>query len=118
MSSASNTASTSSNFEVLFSAALEKYTKQTGKNLRNHPLASEVDSCDSPDSTLRIFQEQAKAFDEFRRGDTKLFKWLKPVVNVLHALSTNEVLRDSVSHVSLATFISFIPFKLLEPSIS
>ena len=117
-SSASNTASTSSNFEVLFSAALEKYTKQTGKDLRNHPLASEINSCDSPDSTLHLFQEQAKAFDEFRRGDTKLFKWLKPVVNVLHALSTNEVLRDSVSHVSLATFISFIPFKLLEPSTS
>ena len=105
MSSPSNTTFTSSTgtFSTLFNAALEKYTKQTGKDLRNHPLASEIDGCDSPDSILHIFQEQARAFDEFKNGDAKLLRWLRPVVNVLHALSTNEAIRDSISHVSLAT---------------
>ncbi|KAN0111234.1 hypothetical protein V8E52_008714 [Russula decolorans] len=60
---ASNTTSTSSNFEVLFNAALAKYTNQTGNDLRNHPLAIMIDSCDSPDSILDIFQEQARAFE-------------------------------------------------------
>ena len=110
MSSPPNIAFSSSTFEILFNAALEKYTKQTGKDLRNHPLAREIERCDSPDSVLHIFQEQARAFDEFRRGDTKLFRWLRPVVNVLHALSTNEAIRDSVSHVGLATTLLFIPY--------
>ena len=106
MSSVSNPAPavTSSNFETVFNAALDKYTKQTGKDLRNHPLAARIDGCDGPDSILDIFQEQSQAFDEFRESDTKLFKWLRPVVNVLHALSTNAVLSDNTSLVSFATF--------------
>ena len=107
MSSSSNSASssTSSNFETLFNSALENYTKQTGTHLREHPLSSKIDSCNSPDAILDVFQEQAQAFDEFRKGDPKLFKWLRPVVNVLHSLSTNEALRGSVSHVSPVNFL-------------
>jgi fungal STAND N-terminal Goodbye domain len=109
MPPAFNTAYVCSDFEALFNAALAKYTKQTGKDLRNHPLADRIDGCDNPDSILDIFQEQSQAFDEFRNGDTKLFKWLRPVVNVLHALSTNAVLTDRASLVSPAAFSSFIP---------
>ena len=102
MSSSSRTTSTFSNFETLFNAALAKYNKQTGKDLRNHPLAFMIDSCDSSESILEIFEKQSEAFDEFRRGDTKLFKWLRPVVDVLHALSTNSAL-SVASLVSPAT---------------
>ena len=104
MSSNSNTPASSSNFGSLFNAALAKYTKQTGTDLRNHPLSNRIDSCDSPDSILEVFQEQAQAFDQFRRGDTGLFKWLTSVVNVLHALSNNPVLSGSASLVNPATF--------------
>jgi len=85
--------SSTSNFQLIFEAALKDYTKKTGKDLRDldHPLASRLDRCDSPDSILNIFREQAREFDEFRKGDTKLFKWLKPIVEVLHSLSNNEV---------------------------
>lgn len=105
MASSSNTTSTvtSSSFEAVFNVALDQYTKQTGEDLHNHPLASKIDSCDSPDSILDIFQEQAQTFDEFRKGDIKLFKWLRPVVKVLHDLSNNRALSDSASHVSPAT---------------
>jgi hypothetical protein len=97
MSSASNTVFTSSKFESLFNSALVEYTKQTGKDLRNHPLADKIDSCDSTDSILDIFQEQSRAFGRFKDGDTNLFKWLKPVVDVLHALSTNTVFSNTGS---------------------
>src|SRR6267154_915556 len=103
MSSASNTNSTSFNFEAIFNAALTEYTNRTGKDLCNHPHASKIDSCDSPESILDIFQEQAQAFDKFREGDIKLFKCLKPVVGVLHAISTNKAFSDKASHVSPAT---------------
>jgi len=108
MSSTSDAPSTTPIFPAIFEAALKDYTKKTGKDLRVHPFASRIDSCDSPDSILDIFQEQAREFDEFRKGDTNLFKWLNPIVRVLHTLSTNKVLKDSASSVSPATFIIII----------
>ena len=110
MSSPSNTTFSSSVFDTIFNAALEKYTKKTGIDLCNHLLAPRIDRCNGPDAILNIFQEQARAFDEFKNGDAKLLRWLRPVVNVLHALSTNKAIRDSVSHVSLATTLLFISF--------
>ena len=100
MSSASNAFSPLSNFETLFDAALTKYAKRTGQDLRNHPLAAAIDRCESPDSILAIFQAQSQAFDEFRNGDPKLIKWLRPVVNGLHAISTNTVLSAGASFAS------------------
>lgn len=101
MSSAPHIPST---FEALFDAALAKYAKQTGTDLRNHPLANMIDRCDSPDSILVIFEEQAKAFDEFRNGNSKLIKWLSPVVNVLHAISTSAALSAGLGLVSTPEF--------------
>lgn len=95
---------TYTNFETLFDAALAKYTKQTGTDLRNHPLASMIDSCDSPDSILVIFEEQAKAFDEFRSGDSKLIKLLRPVVNGLDAIFASAALSAGVGLVSFPEF--------------
>jgi hypothetical protein len=108
MSSTFNTTPTSSNFQALFNAALTDYTKQTGQDLRDHPLASRIDRCDNPGSILDVFQEQARAFDESRRGDTKLFNWFKSIVKVLHALSTNEVLSEGASSVCSPTFVIII----------
>ena len=109
MSSTPNTTSTASNFQAIFDAALKDYTKKTGKDLSDlhHPLASKLDTCDTPDSIINIFQEQAREFGEFRKGDTKLLKWLKPIVKILHPISTNKVLSDSVSSVNSAAFIIY-----------
>ena len=85
MSSTSNTSTLQSNIKTLFDTALDKYAKRTGQDLCNHPLAAAIDRCGSPDEILAIFQAQSHAFDEFRNGDPKLVKWLRPVVNGLHA---------------------------------
>lgn len=87
-SSTHNTTSTSSNFEDTFNAALVKYANPTGHDLRNHPLASRIHHCDSPDKILAVPQVQAKEFDDFGNDEPKLMKWLKPVVSRLHTLST------------------------------
>jgi len=109
MSSTSNTSSLSSTFETLFEIALAKYTKRTGQDLRNHPLAAAIDRCKSPDDILAIFQAQSRVFDEFRNGDPKLIKWLRPVVNGLHAISTNTVAGAGASIVSLNVFHIALP---------
>jgi hypothetical protein len=101
MSSILNTTSTSSNFETLFEIALSRFTKRTGQDLRNHPLASAIDGCNSPDQILAIFKDQSRAFNEFRKGDPYMLKWLKPIVIGLHDISTNTALMAGVSLVNI-----------------
>jgi len=85
--------------------ALAKYTKQTGKDLRNHPLAFKINQRDSAESILAVFNEQAQEFDEFRNGNSKLIKWLQPIVSGLYTLSNSSALRDGVNHVSPSKFL-------------
>ena len=59
-----------------------------------------IDWCESPDAILAIFQEQSMAFDQFRNGDPKLIKWLAPLVNGLHAISTSALISAGSSLVS------------------
>ena len=93
------TFNTTSTFQAIFEAALKDYAKKTGKDLYDldHPLTSKLDACDSPNSTLDIFREQVREFDESRKDDNKLFEGLKPIVTVIYTLSTNEVLGHSAS---------------------
>jgi hypothetical protein len=107
-SSTLGTSSGSSNFEAIFNAALAKYSEQTNMDLRNHPLASKIEACDSAESVLALFQEQAKAFDEFRNGDPRLIKWLQPVVNGLYTISTSPTITTSVGLVSLSKCFCFL----------
>jgi hypothetical protein len=93
-------APSASSFDAILNAAFAKYANETGNDLRNHPLASEIGSCDSAESILALFQTKAKEFDDFRNSDSKLIKWIQPVVINLHALSTNPFLKTAVNHVS------------------
>jgi hypothetical protein len=101
--SLTHTTSTSSNFQLILDAALDQYTKRTGKDLFKHPLASIIEGCKSPDAILTIFQEQSRAFDEFRNGDPKLGNWLTPIVNRLHTVSTCAVLSAASIGASLVS---------------
>ncbi|KAH8979868.1 hypothetical protein EDB92DRAFT_2107382 [Lactarius akahatsu] len=78
---------TPSDFKSILDAALTEYKKKTGKGLLDHPLATEVQRCDSVDAIKAIFQGQAKAFQRFRDGDQRLMKWISPVVDVLYTFS-------------------------------
>ena len=79
--------------QSLFEAALHNYEEQTGMKLIDHPLARQLETCNSIESITEVLQEQARAFTEFRRDDTKVMKPLKRVVHVVHALSTSFVCR-------------------------
>ena len=37
---------------------------------------------------LKLLEEKAKEFKDFRDGNRKLLNWLNPVVQVVHTLST------------------------------
>jgi hypothetical protein len=83
-----------SRLQALFEAALQDYEKQTGIILAKHPLAEQLQECDSVESVTAVLREQTQAFSEFRRD--KIMKPLKNAVSVLHKLSATADLGQSI----------------------
>ena len=79
--------SSKSRFQEIFQAALKSYQKQTKKDLLTHPLASQLQSCDSTAAILAILHDQVRQFEKNSASDERLTKWLGPTVNVLNAFS-------------------------------
>jgi len=88
--------SPSSTFLVLFDTALQDYEKQTGTKLADHPLAKQLEVCDSVGSITDFLQERTRAFREFRGEDGKLMRSLKRIVHVLYNLSASTVLGEGI----------------------
>jgi hypothetical protein len=101
--------SQSSHFRELFERALQDYEKQTGTALTRHPLAGQLQSCDSVDSVLTILQQQAQAFADFRGSNGKITKSLKSAVSVIHALSSSTILSDVVRMVRCKVLTGVLP---------
>src|ERR1700735_4034386 len=96
------TPSPSSNFQLIFNTALKAYEKHTKRDLLAHPLASQLQTCDSPSSILVVLQGQVDDLDRARKSDERLTKWLNPTVNVLLAFSNT--LGQGVSLVRLKRY--------------
>jgi hypothetical protein len=79
--------SSSSNFQSVFNSALDSYEKTTKCKLLSHPLATQLQSCDSPTAILSVLQDLIQQFDHRRSSDERLTNWLNPTVNVLYAFS-------------------------------
>ena len=77
----------STNFETIFTAALEAYNKKTKKDIASHPLAAQLQSCHSSDAILSVLRAQVQANDQAQSADEKWTKWLDPTVNVVSAFS-------------------------------
>ena len=87
-----STDTTSTSFETVFTAALEEYKKQTKKDLAAHPLAAQLQTCESPSAILNVLRDQVHKSQS--ADNEKLTKWLGPTVNVLYAFSA--ILGDAV----------------------
>ena len=66
-----------------------------------HPLASQLQSCDSASAILSVLQDQVQELDKSRSSDERLTKWMTPTVNVLYAFSA--AISGGVGLVSLDT---------------
>ena len=95
------TSPSSSNFQLIFNDALKLYERHTKKNLLAHPLAAELQDCNSPTKILAVLQQQVQGLDQSLSNDHRWTKWLEPTVNVLYMLS--ETLGEGISLVSLKT---------------
>jgi hypothetical protein len=94
-------AASSSNFQLIINNALKAYEKRTKKDLLAHPLASQLQGCNSPGAILAILQQQVQGLDQSRSSDDRWTKWLDPTVNILYALSAT--LGEGVGLVNLRT---------------
>ena len=94
-----SSSSSSSSFQSVLNAALKAYEKKTKSKLLTHPLASQLEACDSPTAILSVLQTVIQQFDRRRSSDEKLTNWLTPTVNVLFSFSST--LGQSVGLVSL-----------------
>jgi hypothetical protein len=111
----SSTVIPSSNFKVIFDAALANYREHTGVDLSQYPFAEKLQNCQSADAILELLQEKVKEFKDFRNGNHKLINCLRPVVQVLHAFSgvLNDVARLYLptSHHFLTSRVQQVPFQ-------
>ncbi|KAH9012835.1 hypothetical protein EDB83DRAFT_323115 [Lactarius deliciosus] len=87
MSQVPSASNYSTNFEIIFTAALKSYKQQTKRDLTSHPLATRLQSCDSPHAILTMLRAQFETFDQSQSANERWTKWLDPTVNVLYAFS-------------------------------
>ena len=79
--------SSTSSYQLIINNALEAYEKRTRKNLLDHPLASQLQACDSPGDILAVLRQQIHGLDQSRSADERWTKWLDPTIHVLFTLS-------------------------------
>ena len=82
-------------FRSLFESALTEYEKKTGVTLAEHPLAIQLQSCHSIESTTVVLQGQAQAFSKFR-GSDRAINSIKGTLSILTTLSDIATLGDSI----------------------
>jgi hypothetical protein len=98
---------------ALFESALQAYQKTTGITLAEHPLAMQLQSCNSLGSITTVLQDQAQAFSNFRESD-RIMKSIKTIVSILTSLSAAVAFADTLDMVRqrapLACFTSLTGF--------
>jgi len=102
-----------SNFQLLFDSALQDYEKQTGTVLASHPLARDLENCDSAESVTALLQKQAPDPSKSRGDHGKVMTSLKRAVHVLYTLSVSTALGESVGLVCRVVGIHVGYFRFL-----
>ena len=112
---ASSSSSSPSNFQLLIDNALDTYKKRTRNDLRAHPLAAQLQACDSPTAIILLLQQQLEGVDQSQSTDERWTKWLDPTIHVLLTFSQavgtvglvwDPVIRDLYSHFCLAGILT------------
>ena len=99
MSENTPTSTSSSNFRAIIVAGMKAYEKKTKTDLLTHPLATQLQSCNSSSDILAVLHDKVNEFDQSRSHNERLSSWLNPTINVLYAFSAT--LGQGVGLVSL-----------------
>ena len=104
----SHSSASTSNFQLIFDNALNAYKTLTKNDLLTHPLAGQLERCNSASGVLKVLQEQVQELNQSQRRNETWTRWLDPTVKVLHAFS--ETLGKGVTLVcrTLSTCLRFM----------
>ena len=103
MSQVQTTSTSSTTFDTIFTAALKEYKKQTKTDIASHPLATQLQSCDSSSAIIAVLRTQVQTVDQ--ASDERWTKWLDPTVNVLFAFSA-----------TLGSGVGVVSYSYVEPA--
>jgi hypothetical protein len=78
--------SASAHLQSLFESALQDYGVKTGVPLTQHPLAVDLQKCQSVDDITTLLQRQVHAFGDFQERD-RMMRAIKTIVSILTPLS-------------------------------
>jgi len=117
-SSSSNPNFPSVQFPEIFEAALDEYTKKTKKDIKSDPLFAKLQDCNSSEEVLKVLEEQALDFEEYRKGDWKVqfMGQLEPIVEILSRLSTEDNLKEGIVSVRLMRYNYFLRKFIIHPA--
>ena len=87
MSQNRSTTASSTKFQLIINDALKVYNKRTKNDLLRHPLATELQNCESPTDVLTILHQQVQGLDQSSSDDDRWTKWLDPTIHVLLTFS-------------------------------
>jgi hypothetical protein len=79
-------------FQRVLESALLRYEKKTGVALSKHPLALQLQSCNSVEDFDKLLQDQAKDVKQSER----ITKTMRTIVSILTPLSSLASLPDAV----------------------
>jgi hypothetical protein len=82
-------------FQLLFESALQDYGVKTGVPLSQHPLAMDLQSCQSVDDITTLLQRRTEAFTDFQQRD-RTMRALETTVSILTPLSDVGSLADAI----------------------
>ena len=67
---------------------MKAYEKKTKTDLHTHPLATQLQSCNSSSDILAVLLDKVNEFEKSRSHNERLSSWLGPTINVLYAFSS------------------------------
>jgi hypothetical protein len=105
--------SRSPGFQTRFESALQAYEETTSIVLTQHPLAVNLQNCQSTDDITTILQGRSKARGDPRQRD-RMMRAIKNSVSILDSLSDVVVLvRQTEARSTCSTFLTFHPILIL-----
>ena len=87
MSQNPSTSASLSKFQLIIIDALKVYNKRTKNDILLHPLATQLQNCQSPSDVRTVLQEQVQGPHQSQSGDDRRTKWLDPTIHVLLTFS-------------------------------
>jgi hypothetical protein len=82
-----NSVVSSSHFQLIVIRALKTYEKCTKEDLFAHPLAAQLQACNSPGAILLVLQQQVQVHNQSRCSHERLTHCLDTTVNILYTFS-------------------------------